>query len=39
MAVDRYPFGEIEAKWQQLCEEKNLFKVTLVDDPMWLNWA
>jgi leucyl-tRNA synthetase len=40
MAVDRYPFSEIEAKWQQLWEEKDLFKVTLrVDNPMRLYWT
>jgi len=31
MAADRYPFTEIEAKWQRSWEEKKLFKV--VEDP------
>ena len=31
MAVDRYPFREIEAKWQRAWEEKKLFKVS--EDP------
>jgi leucyl-tRNA synthetase len=31
MAVDRYPFREIEAKWQAIWEERRQFRVT--EDP------
>src|SRR2546422_451574 len=31
MSSDRYPFGEIEAKWQRAWEERKQFRVT--EDP------